>query len=1137
VRRALGEGGFGAVYLGHDAKLNRDVAIKVLPAVAGRGQVEDEYALQEARRLAQLRHPGIVAVHDAGVQEGQLYIVSDYVEGSDLGKWLREHSPSLPEAIMVAAAVADALGHAHARLIVHRDVKPANILLTADDVPVLVDFGLALDEAQVGGSAKGTIVGTPWYMSPEQAAGAAHRIDGRTDIYSLGVVLYEMLTGRVPFRATYVPELLRQVRDDEPQPPRQLVGDIPPEVERVCLKALAKRQQDRYSTAADFAAELRKAVPSPARTEMAKASTRWPTSPPMSSIKRHTVGRQNELAELGCAFESAAAGQGQFICVTGEPGIGKTTLVEDFLSKLAAAGRPYAFARGRCSERLAGTEAYLPFLELLESLLHGEESETAAQVMKTTAPTWYERVVPLVANDSSLTRVLAESRTTSQERLKRELGVFLQELSQLRPLLLFIDDLHWADASTVDLLAYLGGRCEGMRALLVLTYRPTELAVSKHPFLPIKLDLQARSSCRELKLEFLPRSEVDKYLTLEFPEHCFPDDFAALIYARTEGSPLFMADLLRYLRVRQVLTQEQGRWTLQQSVPDLQQDLPESVRGMIQRKIDQLREDDRRLLVAASVQGYEFDSAIVARVLDRDSAEVEDRLNELDRVHAFVRMVREQQFPDLTLTVRYRFVHVLYQNALYASLQPTRRASLSAAVAQALLAYFGDRSVDVASELALLFEAARDYARASEHCLLAAQCAARVFASQEAVVLARRGLKLLMLLPDDQARDQFELRLQITLGTALMVTKVPGAPDVEHAFLRARDLCEHLGETSQLFRVLWGLWYFYLVRAEIQKARQFAEQLFTLAQGQQDSTPLLMAYRVRGQTLVHLGELVQGQADLEQGISLYDPQGHSALASLYGQDPGVACRSWEALALWLLGYPDRAAERSREALALARGFAHSYTLAYALEFAAWFHHFRREEQRTQECAEAATELSLEQGFMAFVEWGTIWRGWALTTRGEDGIAQISQGLAAWRALGGEILRPSLLALLAEAHGKTGRSAEGLAVLAEALDVADKNGERHYQAELYRLKGEFLLASSTENQPEAEVCFHTAIAIARQQSAKSLELRAVMSLSRLYQQQGKQAEARPMLAEIYGWFTEGFDTPDLVDAAAQLNSLA
>src|SRR5215470_17089330 len=339
VRGALGAGGFGAVYLGHDTQLDRPVAIKVLRAEASPAQAEGEPALQEARRLAQLRHPGIVAVHDVGMHEGQVYIVSDYLDGPDLGRWLRDHRPAWPEAARIAAAVADALAHAHARLIIHRDVKPANILLTADRAPVLVDFGLALDDAGAGGREKGKVSGTPWYMSPEQATGTAHRIDGRTDIYSLGVVLYEMLTGRLPFRATHLQELLRQVRDDEPQPPRQLVGDIPPELGRACLKALAKRQEDRYTTAGDFAADLRRVLPTGAGPELTGPQSGWSVSPPILRVERHSVGRQKELAELGRAFDATAAGQGLFLCVTGEPGIGKTTLVEDFLSELGVNGR------------------------------------------------------------------------------------------------------------------------------------------------------------------------------------------------------------------------------------------------------------------------------------------------------------------------------------------------------------------------------------------------------------------------------------------------------------------------------------------------------------------------------------------------------------------------------------------------------------------------------------------------------------------------------------------------------------------------------------------------------------------------------------------------------------------------------
>jgi serine/threonine protein kinase len=259
------------------------------------------------------------------VHEGQVYVVSDFLDGPDLGRWLRDNRPAWPEAARIAAAVADALAHAHAQLVVHRDVKPANIVLTANRAPVLVDFGLALDEAHAGGSERGMVSGTPWYMSPEQVAGTAHRIDGRTDVYSLGVVLYEMLAARVPFRATNPLELMRQVLDDEPQPPRQLVGDIPPELERACLKALAKRQQDRYTTAADFAADLRRVLQTAAEVSVSRLmpvetpagasraatpATPWPgtlTPPSSRSRAREAERRQVTVLVCGCdLFDSEA---------------------------------------------------------------------------------------------------------------------------------------------------------------------------------------------------------------------------------------------------------------------------------------------------------------------------------------------------------------------------------------------------------------------------------------------------------------------------------------------------------------------------------------------------------------------------------------------------------------------------------------------------------------------------------------------------------------------------------------------------------------------------------------------------------------------------------------------------------------
>ena len=399
------------------------------------------------------------------------------------------------------------------------------------------------------------------------------------------------------------------------------------------------------------------------------------------------------------------------------------------------------------------------------------------------------------------------------------------------------------------------------------------------------------------------------------------------------------------------------------------------------------------------------------------------------------------------------------------------------------------------------------------------------------------------------------------MGTPLTATKGYAAPEVEQVYARARELCRHGGETSQLFPVLLGLWRFYLVRGELLTARELGQQLLTLAQTTQDAGLLLGAYNALGVTLFYSGEIMPALAHLEQGLAVYDPEKHNPTRSpafRAGQDPGVACQVHAAWALWLLGYPDQALTRIGNAHTLAQELSHPFSLAYALHFAAGLQHCRRESHASQEQAAASLTLASEYGFALFLTLGAIHRGWGLIEQGqsEAGMTQMRQGLAAYRATGAELRQTAFLPMLAEAYQATGQCEEGLSMITAALAVRSKTGERFYEAELYRLKGTLTLQSKTSLrqvsdksktsqdksgvrsvESQAEECFQRAIKIARRQQAKSLELRAVMSLSRLWQQQDKKTEARQMLSEIYGWFTEGFDTKDLQKAKALLEGVS
>jgi predicted ATPase len=485
----------------------------------------------------------------------------------------------------------------------------------------------------------------------------------------------------------------------------------------------------------------------------------------------------------------------------------------------------------------------------------------------------------------------------------------------------------------------------------------------------------------------------------------------------------------------------------------------------------------------------------------------------------------------------YMFKHALIQDAAYQSLLRSTRQQYHQRIAQMLEAQFPAITEPQPELVAHHYTEAGLGAQAIPYWQLAGQQAIERSANLEAISHLTQGLEVLQTLPETAERLQHELTFRLALGASLMAAKGYGAVEVEQCYTRAWELSRQVEESPQLFPVLWGLHRFYLLRAAYQTARELGGQLLSLAQRVHDPALLLEAHRALGQTLIWEGEFPRARAHLEQGLTLYDAQQHRSHAFLYGRDPGVDCASYTAWVLWFLGYPDQALQRTDEALTLARELAPPFSLAFALDFAGVLHNFRREGQATQAQAEAAMALATEQGFPHWFALGTILRGWALAEQGEEGTAQIRQGMAAWQAAGAELARPYFLGLLAEACVHGGQGEEGLSAVAEALATVHKTGERFYEADLYRLRGELLLARSTRQTAEAETCFHQALDVARRQQAKSWELRAAMSLSRLWQRQDKRAVARELLAPIYGWFTEGFDTVDLQDAKALLEALA
>jgi predicted ATPase/class 3 adenylate cyclase/DNA-binding winged helix-turn-helix (wHTH) protein len=825
------------------------------------------------------------------------------------------------------------------------------------------------------------------------------------------------------------------------------------------------------------------------------------------------VGRWRELGTLHAMLARAMEGRGQVVGVVGEPGIGKSRLVYEFHQSLH--GKPLTYLASSCVSHGAASP-YLPVLPLLRQYCSLVEGDSLAAITAKVCASLEEVGLPPEPWASYLLQLFELPvemdllATHSPQAVKAHTVEALVQLAlhgaRRRPLVLEVENLHWIDPTSEEVLCALVEQLVGARILLLLTYRPGY----RPPWIE-------KSYVSQLALARLVPRDSRRLVQTVLRTTPIPETVVQAMLTRAEGNPLFLEELAH-------TAMEQGDSHRMAGVPT-------TIQAVLATRIDRLPLETKRLLQMAAVIGKDVPVTLLQSIAGLPDAALQRGLAHLQTVELLYETTRGA---DRALT----FKHALIQEAAYHSLLKSTRLRYHQQIAQMLAERFPETIKTQPELLAHHYTEGWLPTQAVPAWLRAGQRAGERSAHIEAIEHLTRGLEVLKTLPDAPERTQLELVLQTTLGPALMATKGYAAPEVECAYARARELCQQVGETPQLFQALWGLWYFHLVRAEFRTARALGEQLLDLAQRVQAPGLLLLAHRVLGQTLTFLGEFSAAQVHLERGMTLYQPERYRSLASLYGQDQGVICRSWAALALWYLGYPDQALRRSREALSLSQELAHPFSLAYAICFAGMFCQLRREVQTAQERATAEIALCSEQGFALYLARGTILRGWAMAEqgRGAEGLAQMRQGLDAYQATGAEVFRPYYLACLAIAHGKVGQAEEGLSRLAEALAAVHKTGERIYEAELFRLKGELLLAVSPDRDAEAEACFHQALSVARRQQAKALELRAAMSLSRLWQCQSRRTAAQELLGEVYSWFTEGLDTADFQEAKGLLAEL-
>ena len=837
------------------------------------------------------------------------------------------------------------------------------------------------------------------------------------------------------------------------------------------------------------------------------------------------VGRQEELGLLVRSWKASKDGNGQVVLIQGEAGIGKSRLVEALRDRVA--GEDYIWVAHRCSPYHANSTLY-PVIEHMKRVMGWKPEDGAKEKLEKLEATLKgqrlppEEAVPLYAELMLLPlpegryAPLELSAKAQREQTLDALAGWLLEEAERTPVLNVWEDLHWADPTTLELLALYIDQSPTVSMINVLTYRPE--------FVP---PWPMRSHMTPITLNRLERPEVEALIVHQAAGKRVPSEVVEHIVSRADGVPLYVEELTKSILESDYLHEEADRYTLDGSLAEVA--IPATLQDSLMARLDRLP-TLREVAQLGAVLGREFAYEMLRHLAPLEESVLRNGLGQLVANELLYQRGRPPR-------ARYIFKHALIQDAAYQSLLKRTRLQYHRQVAVLMKEQFPETAEAHPELVAHHYMEAGCTGEAVAYLQKAGQIALGRSANVEAAVHFERGLELLPELPETRERHERELKIQMALGPAVVANRGFADANVGRAYARAWELCQLLEDSAHLPLVLRGMELFHYVRGELNKAREFAKQLLDLAEQKQDPALLVGSCQALGQTLFQLGDLIAARRTVEQGIALFDPARHR-LSNWPGGQAGEQCYLYGAFALWMLGYPDQAIRRDEDALAMANDLSIPANLINTLVFVAAVHVLRRDLSAARQRAEAAMEMSAEQGTPWFLAYGTVLRGWARAAlnQGEDSIAEIQQGIAAYRATGSQTWLPFFLALQAETYAWFERIDDGLASVAEGLAIADKTEERCWQAELIRIKGNLLLAASSNSPGEVESCFLRALDTARREQAKSWELRAATSLSRLWRSQGKKAEARQLLAETYGWFTEGFDTPDLRDAKALLDEL-